>query len=379
MAVDTIPPLINAQLNYLRSNAPFSIKVEQMWSGCRNPSLIDRFTLAIPFCLDYIKWDVIYNAQNPLAAPDVIFGPEDEAFHPFRGMREESLSNSKKNCLLEWNYKDPACLLTLILQLRDLYMVYQKQRVGEVDDERLKFELGTIISKEGLEMYMSSGVEKPEEVRFAVPLLGMDINKIVIGSSWRQQQKIYLQVIFPVVGKFTNKPPVPRLKLVSTPDLRAVLSVEDVRLLPWSDGMCLAEYLPTLEELLASQIKDAVTLIELRRQFIVALAPFFGRPLEADSVFCRKASFLSVSGIFTFVVHFALTLQFPKQPPLLVLQSSQHFDLRGAAIKSSSLTEYPWSPRWDVSEMAERIFDFVADECLNFRKICNESVHQQQR
>lgn len=32
------------------------------------------------------------------------------------------------------------------------------------------------------------------------------------------------------------------------------------------------------------QIKDAVTLIELRRQFIVALAPFFGRPLEADSV-----------------------------------------------------------------------------------------------
>lgn len=27
-------------------------------------------------------------------------------------------------------------------------MVYQKKRVGEVDDDRLKFEVGTIISKE---------------------------------------------------------------------------------------------------------------------------------------------------------------------------------------------------------------------------------------
>ncbi|KAL8088527.1 uncharacterized protein LOC141697381 [Apium graveolens] len=379
MGIETIPPLINAQLNYLISHSPFPIKVEQMWSGCTIPYFLDRFTIAIPFCLDFIRWDVIYNAHNPMTAPDIIFGPEDESFHPYRSMGEESLSKSKNTTLSGWNFKDPTCLLTLILELRDLYMVYQKKRVEEVDDDRLKFEVDTIISKEGLEMYMSSGVDKSEEVRFAVPLLGMDINKIVTGSSWRQQQKIQLQVIFPIVGKFTSKAPIPRLKLVSTPDLRALLAVEDVRLPPWSDGTCLAEYLLTLEELLASQIRDAVSSIEVRRQFIVALAPLFGRPLEADPVFCRKASFLAVSGIFTFVIHFTLALQFPKQPPLLVLQSSQHFDPRGAAIKSPSLTEYPWSPRWDGSEMAERIFDFVADECLNFRKVCNESVHQQQR
>ncbi|KAL8088528.1 hypothetical protein AgCh_038346 [Apium graveolens] len=302
MGIETIPPLINAQLNYLISHSPFPIKVEQMWSGCTIPYFLDRFTIAIPFCLDFIRWDVIYNAHNPMTAPDIIFGPEDESFHPYRSMGEESLSKSKNTTLSGWNFKDPTCLLTLILELRDLYMVYQKKRVEEVDDDRLKFEVDTIISKEGLEMYMSSGVDKSEEVRFAVPLLGMDINKIVTGSSWRQQQKIQLQVIFPIVGKFTSKAPIPRLKLVSTPDLRALLAVEDVRLPPWSDGTCLAEYLLTLEELLASQIRDAVSSIEVRRQFIVALAPLFGRPLEADPVFCRKASFLAVSGIFTFVV-----------------------------------------------------------------------------
>ena len=31
---------------------------------------------------------------------------------------------------------------------RDQYMSYQKKRVGEVDDDRLKFELSTILSRE---------------------------------------------------------------------------------------------------------------------------------------------------------------------------------------------------------------------------------------
>jgi BRCA1-A complex subunit BRE len=30
------------------------LQVGQIWSGCRNGSPADRFTLAIPFCLDYV-------------------------------------------------------------------------------------------------------------------------------------------------------------------------------------------------------------------------------------------------------------------------------------------------------------------------------------
>lgn len=377
MAIDSIAPLINAQLTYLLTHSPFSIKVEQMWSGSRNLSLLDRFTLAIPFCLDYIKWDVIYNSQYPLIAPDIIFGPDDESFHPFHGAGEEGNSKLTKNSLSDWNYKDPTRLLSLILELRDSYMAYQKKRVGEVDDDRLKFETSTVISKEGIEMYVSSGVDKSEEVRFAVPLLEMDINKVVVGSTWRHQQKIHLQVIFPVARKFSNTPSAPRLKLVSSSELKALFSTEDFRLPPWLDGMCMAEYLPTLEDLLASQIRDAVLSIEVRRKFIVSLAPVFGRPVEADPVFCRKATFLVASGVFSCLVHFTLPLQYPKQPPLLMLQSSQHFNSHGAPIKSPLLTEYPWSPRWEAPEMAERIFDFLVEECLNFKKFCTEAVLQQ--
>ncbi|XP_057481147.1 uncharacterized protein LOC130768029 isoform X2 [Actinidia eriantha] len=323
MAIDTVPPLIAAQLNYLLSHSPLPIKVEQMWSGSKNHGLLDRFTLVIPFCLDYIRWDVIYNALYPLAAPDIIFGPEDESFHPYHTADGEGDLKSPNKSLSDWNCKDPTRLLSLILELRELYMTYQRKRVGGVEDERVKFELSTIVPREGIEMFMSSGIEKTEEVKFAVPLLGVDINKMVTGCPWRHQQKIFLQFIFPVGRKYMSAPSAPRLKLVDSPELKALFSIEDFRLPPWLDGMCMAEYLPILEGLLQAQIVDAVSSIDVRRKFIVALAPLFGRPVEADPVFCRKAAFLTSSGVFTFLVHFSLPLQFPKQQPVLMLQSSQ--------------------------------------------------------
>ncbi|KAK6120516.1 hypothetical protein DH2020_045739 [Rehmannia glutinosa] len=371
MAIDTVPPLVAAQIKYLLSHCPFSVKVEQMWSGCKNPSLLDRFTLVIPYCLDYIKWDVIYNAMYPLAAPDIIFGPEDESFQPYYDGTEKSCKNS----LADWNSRDPARLLSLIIELRNAYMAYQRKRIGEVDDDRLKFEISTMLPREGIEMYMSSGTDKSEEVKFAVPLLDMDLNKLVAGSMWSHPQKIYLQIVFPVGKKYSTAPPT-RLKLISSPELKALFSIEEFRLPPWLDGMCTAEYLPILEEMLGSQIKDAVASIETRRKFIMALAPLFGRPIEADPVFCRRATFLASSAVFNFLVHFSLPLQFPKQKAAIILQSSQHFNPQGVPVKSPNLTEYPWSPRWDPSEMADRLFDFLAEESLNFKKYCNQLVQQ---
>lgn len=380
MAADTVPPLISAQLNYLLTRYPLSIKVDQLWSGSKNHNLLDRFTLRIPFCLDYIKWDVIYNAQYPLAAPDVVFGPDDENFHPFHvaGVAGEGEGNVlPKNSLCDWNSKDPSRLLSLIHELRQLYMSYQRKRVGELDDDRLKFEVSTIVSREGIEMCMSSVVEKSEEVKFAVPLMDMDINKLVPGCPWRHQQKIYLQVVFPVSKKYLTTPPNPRLKLVASSELKALFSVEDVKLPPWLDGMCMAGYLPNLEEILERQVLEAISFIDVRRRFIEALAPQFGRPVEADPIFCRKATFFAVSGVFTFMVHFSLSAQFPKQQPGIMLQSCQHFNVQGIPIKSPVRSDYPWSPRWETSLMAEKLFEFLADECLNFKKYCSEIQLQQ--
>ncbi|XP_057755049.1 uncharacterized protein LOC130974263 [Arachis stenosperma] len=374
-AADNVPPFIAAQLTHLLSHFRFTLKVEQMWSGDKyNSGPFDRFTLLIPFCLDFIKWDVIYNAECPTVAPDVIFGPEDEDFHPFHMSSDDGTQAS--NCLSDWNYRDPARLLSLVQFLRDQYVLYQRKRVGKVDDDRLKFEISTILSREGIEMHMSSVAEKPEEVKFAVPLLDMNINKMVPSCPWRYPQKIHLQVVYPVGRKYTSAPSAPRLKLVSSSELKALFSIDDVKLPPWLDGMCLAEYLPNLEEYLEKQVSEAVSLIDLRRQFIEALAIQLGRPVEADPVFCRKATFLSATGVFTFLVHFLIPTQFPKQQPAIMLQSSQHFNSQMAPLKSRSIADYPWSPRWEPLLMAERIYEFLADEALNFKRQCSEGQLQ---
>ncbi|KAJ0086446.1 hypothetical protein Patl1_09541 [Pistacia atlantica] len=375
MSPEGFPSFISAQLHYLVNHSPQTIKVEQVWSGCKYSGSLDRFTLLIPYCLDTIKWDVIYNADFPLAAPDVIFGPEDEEFHPFHDTSADVTAT--KNSLSDWNNKDPTRLLALIQELRDQYMSYQRKRVGEVDDDRLKFEYSTMLSREGIEMHMNSGVEKPEEVKFAVPLLDMNINKMVVGCPWRHQQRIYLQVIYPVNRKYVSAPSAPRLKLMSTAELKSLFSIDDVKLPPWLDGMCMAEYLPHLEESLERQVLEAVSLTDVRRRFIEALAPLLGRPVETDSVFYRKAMFFVASGNFSFLVLIFLSTQFPKQQPALMLQSSLYFNPQSMPIKSPLLTEYPWSPRWESSQMAERIFEFLVDESLNFKKYCSEGHLQQ--
>ncbi|CAK7346187.1 unnamed protein product [Dovyalis caffra] len=300
MSFDGFPPFISAQLHYLLNHYPHRIQIEQAWSGTRY----------------FPGRDIIYNAEFPLAAPDVIFGPEDENFHPFHVVGgEEEDSMLVKNSLTDWNNKDPTRLLALVMELREKYRSYQEKLVGEVDDDRLKFEISTIVSREkrllhcyfvvpaflcthgdsflhatetpvtvlqGIEMHMSSGVEKPEEVRFGVPLMDMNINKMVPACPWRHPQKIHLQVIYPVGRKYASASSAPRLKLMCTPELKVLFSIDDVKLPSWLDGMCMAEYLPHLEELLQRQVLEAVTLIDVRRQFIETLAPLLGRPLEAD-------------------------------------------------------------------------------------------------
>ncbi|KAL6873594.1 hypothetical protein ACP4OV_013676 [Aristida adscensionis] len=373
-----LAPFVAAQLNHLLSHSKLPVRVVRIWSGCRNDSHGDRFTLAIPFCLDYVQWDFLYNALYPEVAPDVVFGPEDEGFQPLVDYAEAG--NGDKSCLARWDYRDPGGLLALVEELRNLYIEYQKKRVDELNDARLTFELSTIPSKEGIEVCMVPSADRPDEVKCAVPLLDLDFAKLVQGCPWRLPQKIHLQVVFPISRSYSSvssAPLPPRLKLISTPDLKSLFSVEDVRLPPWINGMCMAEYLPPLEENLKILVVEASASIGSRRRFIEALAPTFGRPIESDPIFCRRTTVVSISGIFTFLVHFSIPLQFPKQQPVLTLQSSQHFNAEGLPIMSLPINDYPWSPRWDTTEMVERIYEFLTDECQNFKKFCGDSMAQQ--
>ncbi|KAH9325713.1 hypothetical protein KI387_005891, partial [Taxus chinensis] len=276
--------------------------VDKVYTGSKGSHYADRFSLLIPCCLDYVKWDVVYNCQYPLAAPDIIFGPDDESFQPLSVTGEgQEISQSVWKILCDWKIKDASGLLQLLLELRHLYMGYQRKRVEELDDPRLKFEISTIIPREGVEICLLSGADNSEEVKFAVRIVDLDLSKHVSGCLLRQQQQIFLQVIFPVRKRQSALSSTPHLKLVASTALKDLFDVEDMKLPTWVDGMCMAEYIPTLEENLKAQMSEAITSVNLRRAFIEALVQHFGRPLEADTVFCRRVSILAATGPFTFL------------------------------------------------------------------------------
>lgn len=363
-------PLLTAQIEFLLSrSAPLQFRVENVRKGFPTARYADRFSLLVPCCLDHVKWDIVFNCEYPLLPPDIIFSEDDDKFQPVMLTDDnQASSHGAWNLLRDWSLKDPSKLLRLVVELRNLYLQFQRRLVDEVDDPRLRFEIGTISDIQGLEMCLVKLADKSHEVKFAVPLLPLDVGQFVRG---RHQAIIYLQVVFPVRKGQSSSPMVPQLKLVAPLLVKEVFDVDDVKLPVWPDGMCLAEYIPTLKDTLKRQVSEAFASVTSRKSFIECLYVPFGRPLEADTIFCRRVSVLASSGIFAFLVHISLATQFPKQQPALTFQSCQHFDTMGKPI-TRSYKDYPWSPRWDIHQMIQRIYDFVADECNVFKKYCND-------
>ncbi|KAH9557005.1 hypothetical protein CY35_07G063000 [Sphagnum magellanicum] len=375
MDARAVPTWLHAQIEYLRNNAPLPLKVENLRAGTRGGHVMDRFTVLIPCCLSNVKWEVVFNGLDAKVAPDIIFGVDDESFQPLANSSEFSPGSF----LRDWTVTEPNSLLKLILVTRGSYLDYQRHRVEAVNDPRVKFEINTMSGLQGLEMCITTTSDRSEEVNFAVPLV-LEVEAPHLPGSHLPSSTLWndisLQVKFPLQRGQTSAGP-PQLKLVAPPAMREVFDVDDVRLPVWPGNICLVEYIPSLQQTLQQQVREARASIALRRSFMEALFPFFGRPLEADATYCRRISLLASSGAFTFLVHLALPIQFPKVQPTLTFQSSQHFDTRGRPLVSRTYMDYPWSPRWDAPQMAQRIMDFVADECIAFKKQCNDLLHHQ--
>ncbi|EFJ16360.1 hypothetical protein SELMODRAFT_445185 [Selaginella moellendorffii] len=364
-----LPRDIVDQVDYLLQNSVLPIQVDGFRKSHESHSFFDRFSVLIPCFLEPVRWEVIFSCQHPYWPPDVIFAAHDSDFQPL------ATNSSISSILKGWDSKDPSTLLRFLVELRNEYLQYQRKRVEELKDSRLHFEVNTLESIEDLEMGLVTDGDNARVI-FSIPLHEVDLSKLARQSRLLLQPPntgVVLQVCYPVQREFTFLSAVPLIKLHAPNVLREVFKVEDVRLPAWTDSMCLAEYIPKLLELLQSQIVDACASLTLRRNFIEALVPVFGRPLEAETDFGRKVSMIASAGVFTFLIHISLPLQFPKVQPTLLLQSSQHFDSQGRPI-SRAYEDYPWSPRWDPSEMVSRICDFITEENASFKQYCNESL-----
>lgn len=66
---------------------------------------------------------MIYNAQYPLVAPDFVFSPEDEDFHPLL-FGDRGRTRFEMGSLCNWNIKDPSRLLLVVNELRFRFIYF---------------------------------------------------------------------------------------------------------------------------------------------------------------------------------------------------------------------------------------------------------------
>ena len=89
--------------------------------------------------------------------------------------------------------------------------------------------------------------------------------------------------------------------------------------------------------------------------------------LEFDAVSFSHASFLLEFHDFYFLLYVSVPMNFPRDRPVFVFQSVYHSSY-GKTFKIRC-EEYPYSPRWDQSEMVDRA-------CMRVFRLLHRSVSE---
>ena len=123
-------------------------------------------------------------------------------------------------------------------------------------------------------------------------------------------------------------------------------------------GSCLMDYVPVVADLLRDRLSAIALTYEKKKEYLGAFCYKMGKAmLEFDAVSFSHASFLLEYRDFYFLLHVSVPMNFPRDRPLFVFQSVYHSSY-GKPFKIRC-EEYPYSPRWDPSEMVERAWMFI--------------------
>ena len=132
-------------------------------------------------------------------------------------------------------------------------------------------------------------------------------------------------------------------------------------------GSCLMDYVPVVVDLLRERLSAISLTYEKKKEYLGAFCYRMGKAmLEFDAVSFSHASFLLEFHDFYFLLYVSVPMNFPRDRPVFVFQSVYHSSY-GKTFKIRC-EEYPYSPRWDPSEMVDRACIFFASYIEVFQR-----------
>ncbi|KAK3094100.1 hypothetical protein FSP39_024119 [Pinctada imbricata] len=139
-----------------------------------------------------------------------------------------------------------------------------------------------------------------------------------------------------------------------------------LRIPAFPNGGLMGDYVVGISQLLQNKVDQIVQNFDRRRDYMAALLSYFGRSvLEFDADTFRKISLLFEWNDFFFILHIEVPQFFPQEKPILSFQSIYH-ECKGKPYTEVH-EEYPYSPRWSGSEMAERARVYILDNIKDFQ------------
>jgi BRCA1-A complex subunit BRE len=272
-------------------------------------------------------------------------------------------------------------MIAYFLQLKVLTSLEKQDRGGpsesrlHVQHQLLMLLEGGFISEDDVEVLVGRYDHDPVHimVRLAVDVTDLPIPESIAsrGNSPTDDSipdVAALMVSYPAQGRCTAQ-------LFLSPKLDEVLGGnKNLQIPSFSKRDHLRNYVTSVKELITKKINVIANSCKSRRYYLETLLNQMGRAaLEFDSTNFSKVSFLLEWKNFYFIVHACLPANFPEDKPVYMFQSVYHSSNEKPYI--TKCQDYPYSPRWDHGEMAERAKQFILEYVDTFQK---NSVHCKQ-
>ncbi|KAJ5079740.1 brisc and brca1-a complex member 2 [Anaeramoeba ignava] len=296
-----------------------------------------RFTIDVLYCFSNFSWEVLFNGNNVLEAPDVILPINQEMIIDF----------SKITSYQSWKSENPECLLNLLQEILSLWKIGQKKFFGKLPP-RLKFEYETFENNQEVEYFFDS---ESKQAIFKLKI----VNEFFDGNS--------------ILFSFREPFALPEIRVYDKKNNQMM----NQNLPKWTEETCIAEYVANFIEKATFKNKIMSNSKEFRRVVLDLFVKQFGIPIEYDSNQFFKIGFLLLVKKKTpIIIYIELPSSFPFDKPFIQIQSVSYFRTQGTTF-ITDLKKFPFSADYEPQEMVDLISSYLRESGINLHNQILES------
>mmetsp|Transcript_55201 Transcript_55201/g.130164 ORF Transcript_55201/g.130164 Transcript_55201/m.130164 type:complete len:384 (-) Transcript_55201:133-1284(-) len=338
-------------------------KLSQPFKSSPTAPFNDRFKMSVTLGSGIADWTLLLNARNPEAPPDFILDELSDAF-----IKYEELQT-----LRTWSLDQPTSLLDLLMEMRALFRHNRARRAIAFSNEKLGFELESLLGLEDESEIRLLDKEKLN-VECVVPIRRSAGQASGGGAQQSEQageargadagkgREIIGHLVMILDQELTQVRTSLQYPETVSEELRAVCP-------GWEPGNThVFDFVPMVQ----SRVLQKMQAMDGRKEALKCLSELL-TPLHVDSALFLRSSFLiELDAVFEVVVHVRLTPSFPEEQPSLVLQSVSYLVDRQPI--HDVILEYPYSPRWGARQIASQILAILPSKIREFRAKVQSTV-----